>query len=157
FPGLLLAVVIVAVLGPGLLNVMIAVGLAGIPSYVRLVRGQVLSAAQNEYVEAARALGAGSRRIMAGHILPNIFSPVLVVGTMGLAGAIQATAALSYLRMGAQPPEPVWGTMVAEAQVFIYNAWWLAAAPGAAIALAVLGFNLLGDGLRDVLDPRTRR
>jgi len=157
FPGLLLAVVIVAILGPGLVNVMIAVGLAGIPSYVRLVRGQVLSAAQNEYVEAARALGAGSRRIMVGHILPNISSPVLVVGTMGLAGAIQATAALSYLGMGAQPPEPVWGTMVAEAQVFIYNAWWLAAAPGVAIALAVLGFNLFGDGLRDLLDPRTRR
>lgn len=156
-PGLLLAVVIVAVLGPGLQNVMIAVGLAGIPTYARLVRGQVLAAAEQEYVEAARAMGAGSRRIMLRHIMPNIVAPVLVVGTMGLAGAIQATAALSYLGMGAQPPDPVWGTMVAEAQVFIYNAWWLAAAPGVVIALAVLGFNLFGDGLRDLLDPRTRR
>lgn len=157
FPGLLLAVVIVALLGPGLQNVMIAVGLAGIPAYVRLVRGQVLSAAENDYVEAARAMGAAPGRIVLRHILPNIVSPVLVVATLGLAGAIQATAALSYLGMGAQPPEPVWGTMVAEAQVFIYNAWWMAAAPGLAIALAVLGFNLFGDGLRDLLDPRTRR
>lgn len=156
FPGLLLALAIVAVLGPGLTSVMLAVGIAGVPAYVRLVRGQVLAARQQEFVEAARAVGAHPWRIMLRHVLPNILSPVVVVATLGMAGAIQATASLSYLGLGAQPPEPAWGTMVAEGQAYIFNAWWMPTIPGLAIALAVLGFNLFGDGLRDLLDPRTR-
>jgi peptide/nickel transport system permease protein len=154
FPGLLLALVIVAVLGPGQFNVMLAVGLGGVPGYSRLVRGEVLSAKNREYVEAARALGSSDWRMMFRHVLPNILSPVVVLATLGTAGAIQATAALSYLGMGAQPPTPSWGTMIAEGQSFLYNAWWMPTMPGVAIAICVLGFNLFGDGLRDLLDPK---
>jgi peptide/nickel transport system permease protein len=157
FPGLLLALAIVAVLGPGLMNVMLAVGLGGVPGYIRLVRGEVLSARNREYVEAARALGASDRRMMLLHVLPNILSPIVVVATLGTAGAILATASLSFLGMGAQPPTPAWGTMIAEGQSFLYNAWWMPTMPGVAIALCVLGFNLFGDGLRDLLDPKTSR
>jgi peptide/nickel transport system permease protein len=157
FPGLLLALAIVAVLGPGQFNVMLAVGLGGVPGYIRLVRGEVLAVKNREYVEAARALGASDRRMMYRHVLPNILSPVVVVATLGTAGAIQATAALSFLGMGAQPPTPAWGTMIAEGQSFLYNAWWMPTMPGLAIAVCVLGFNLFGDGLRDLLDPKTVR
>jgi peptide/nickel transport system permease protein len=154
FPGLLLALVIVAVLGPGQFNVMLAVGLGGVPGYSRLVRGEVLSAKNREYVEAARALGSSDWRMMFRHVLPNILSPIVVLATLGTAGAIQATAALSFLGMGAQPPTPSWGTMIAEGQSFLYNAWWMPTMPGVAIAICVLGFNLFGDGLRDLLDPK---
>ncbi|MDB4896484.1 MAG: binding-protein-dependent transport system inner rane component [Firmicutes bacterium] len=157
FPGLLLALAIVAVLGPGQFNVMLAVGLGGVPGYIRLVRGEVLAVKNREYVEAARALGASDRRMMYRHVLPNILSPVVVVATLGTAGAIQATAALSFLGMGAQPPTPAWGTMIAEGQSFLYNAWWMPTMPGLAIAVCILGFNLFGDGLRDLLDPKTVR
>lgn len=157
FPGLLLALAIVAVLGPGQQNVMLAVGIGGVPAYIRLVRGEVLAARNREYVEAARALGASTWRMMFSHVLPNILSPIVVVSTLGIAGAIQATAALSFLGMGAQPPTPAWGTMISEGQSFLYNAWWMPTVPGLAIALSVLGFNLFGDGLRDLLDPRTSR
>jgi peptide/nickel transport system permease protein len=157
FPGLLLALAIVAVLGPGQFNVMLAVGLGGVPGYIRLVRGEVLAVKYREYVEAARALGASDRRMMYRHVLPNILSPIVVVATLGTAGAIQATAALSFLGMGAQPPTPAWGTMIAEGQSFLYNAWWMPTIPGVAIGVCVLGFNLFGDGLRDLLDPKTVR
>lgn len=155
FPGLLLALVVVAVLGPGLNNVVLAVGIGGIPGYVRLVRGQVLAVKEREFVEAGRAMGAGDWRLMLRHILPNILSPIVVVVTLGTAGAIQATAALSFLGMGAQPPAPVWGTMVAEAQSYLFNGWWMSVFPGGIIALATLGLNLFGDGLRDLTDPRS--
>lgn len=157
FPGLLLALAIVAILGPGQFNVMLAVGLGGVPGYIRLVRGEVLSAKNREYVEAARALGASDWRMMFRHVLPNILSPVVVLATLGTAGAIQATASLSFLGMGAQPPTPAWGTMIAEGQAFLFNAWWMPTVPGLAIAICVLGFNLFGDGLRDLLDPKTSR
>lgn len=156
FPGLLLALALVAVLGPGLINVMIAVGISGIPAYARLVRGEVLSVKSRDYVTAARGMGAPAGHIMLRHLLPNIASRVIVVATLSIAGAILDTAALSYLGLGAQPPTPAWGTMLADGQRYISEAWWLPTAPGVLIALTVLGFNLLGDGLRDLTDPAGR-
>ena len=156
FPGLLLSLAIVAALGPSLVNVMIAVGVSWSPSYVRLVRGSVLSAKQNLYVDAAYSIGAGSMRIMFVHLLPNVFAPVLVLSTLGVAGSIITAASLSYLGMGAQPPTPEWGLMLSQGRSLLQIAWWITTFPGMVIMLTVLAINLVGDGLRDALDPRLK-
>ena len=156
FPTLLLALAVVATFGPSLVNLVAAITLAYVPIFSRVVRGSVLSAKQNDYVQAARALGAPARRVMVREILPNVLAPVIVQATFNLSTAIMIEAALSFLGLGVQPPAPSWGTMLSEARSFMELDPWLAIAPGSAITLAVLGFNLLGDGLRDVLDPRLR-
>jgi len=154
FPGILLALAIVSVLTPGLTNVMIAVGLSAVPTYARLVRGSVLSARENLYVEAARALGSRDPSILVRYILPNVVAPLVVTATLGLGTAILAAAALSFLGLGSQPPQPEWGRMLSEGRDYLREAWWVSTFPGLGIMLTVLGMNLLGDGLRDVLDPR---
>lgn len=157
FPGLLLALAVVAILGPGLYQVMIAVGITRIPQFARLVRGSTLSIKEKEYVEAQRALGSPDVRILLAHIVPNIVAPVIVYATLSLATALLASAGLSFLGLGAQPPIPDWGGMVSEGRAYLRSAWWIGVYPGAAIMITVLGFNLLGDGLRDALDPKLRR
>jgi peptide/nickel transport system permease protein len=154
FPGILLAIAIVAVLGPGLDNVMIAVGIEAIPAYVRTVRASTLSVREHEFVLAARASGAPARRIMALHILPNVLAPIVVLATVGVGLAILTAAGLSFIGIGAQPPTPEWGSMLATARTYVRDAPWIAAFPGLAIVGLVLALNLLGDGLRDALDPR---
>jgi peptide/nickel transport system permease protein len=156
FPGLLLAMAIVAVLGPGLRNAMIAVGIALIPSFARMVRGSVLSAKNDVYVEAARAMGSNDLRLMTRHILPNILMPILVLATIGVAWAILIGASLSFLGLGAQPPYPEWGRDLSDGRNFLSIAWWMTTFPGMAIMATILSINLLGDGLREVLDPRLR-
>lgn len=155
FPDLILALALVAVLGPSLRNVMIAIGISSIPVYARVMRGQVLSLREKEYVEAARAAGSGHLRIVFLHILPNALSPIVVIATLGIASAILAGAALSFIGMGAQPPSPEWGSMLARGREFLRNEWWIATFPGIFIGMTVLGFNLLGDGLRDAFDSRS--
>jgi len=155
FPDLLLALAIVAVLGPSLINVMIAVGIGSIPLYARLVRGQVLSLKKKEYVESAHASGALARRIIFVHILPNSLSPLIVVASLGFAGAVLSGAALSFIGMGAQPPSPEWGSMLSAGRSYLRHEWWIATFPGLALAITAFGFNLLGDGLRDAFDPRS--
>lgn len=154
FPGLLLALVIAGILGPSLMNIMIALAIVGWTRYARVVRGSVLSVKQQEYVTVSQLMGRGRIHIVFRHILPNVMGPVVVLATIDMAGVILATAALSFLGLGAQPPTPEWGTMISEGRHFLRDAWWVVNFPGLAIMLAVLGFNLLGDGLRDVLDPR---
>jgi peptide/nickel transport system permease protein len=156
FPGILLALAIVGVLGPNLRNLMIAVGISNIPYYARLVRGSVLVAKEQLYVEAARVIGVPVRLILARHILPNVIAPIIVAGTLGMGGAILAAAALSFIGLGSQPPAPEWGRMLSEGRDYLRHAWWISTFPGLAIMLTVLGVNLLGDGLRDALDPRLR-
>jgi ABC-type dipeptide/oligopeptide/nickel transport system permease subunit len=157
FPGYLLAIAIVAFLGPGLEKGMIAIGIVGIPVYARLTRSAVLSVAQKEYILASQAVGEGHRRIMSRHVFPNILSPIIVQGTMGLASAILYGAALGFLGLGAIPPEPEWGAMLGDSYKYLSSgAWWAVLFPGLAIMFCVLGFNLLGDGLRDALDPKLR-
>jgi peptide/nickel transport system permease protein len=156
FPGILLALAIVSVLTPGLTNVMIAVGLSAVPTYARLVRGSVLAARENLYVEAARALGTRDPSILTRYILPNVVAPLVVTATLGLGTAILASAALSFLGLGSQPPQPEWGRMLSEGRDYLREAWWISTFPGLGIMLTVLGMNLLGDGLRDVLDPRLK-
>ncbi|MED4586540.1 ABC transporter permease [Brevibacillus choshinensis] len=153
-PALLLAIAIIAVLGPGLTNAMIAIVIAVIPSYVRVVRASVLTIREKEYIEAVRALGIKDAVILAKHILPNILSPIIVLMTLQFGSSILAAAALSFLGLGAQPPVPEWGAMVYVGKAFLGQAWWMSMFPGMAIMLVVLGFNLLGDGLRDALDPK---
>jgi ABC-type dipeptide/oligopeptide/nickel transport system permease subunit len=156
FPTLLLSLAVVATLGGSVGNLILAITLAYIPIFSRVVRGSVLSVKQNEFVEASRALGARDGRIMLTAILPNVLAPVIVQATFNLSTAIMIEAALSFLGLGVQPPQPSWGTMLSEARNFMELDPWLAVAPGGAITIAVLGFNLFGDGLRDVLDPRLR-
>jgi len=156
FPFLLLAIAIVAVLGPGLTNAMLAIAIVNIPAYARVIRSSVLSVKEEEYVTAARAVGTGTGRILSHHIMPNAISPIIVLGTLGIGTAILETAALSFLGLGAQPPAPEWGAMLASERAQIFSAPHLLFFPGLAIMLTVLGFNLLGDGLRDALDPRLR-
>jgi ABC-type dipeptide/oligopeptide/nickel transport system permease subunit len=157
FPTYLLAIAIVAFLGPGLEKGMIAIGVVGIPVFARLVRSTVLSVAQKEYILAAQATGEGHARIIFRHILPNTLSPVIVQATMGLASAILSAAALGFLGLGAIPPEPEWGAMLGDSYKYLSSgSWWAVLFPGLAIMLSVLGFNLLGDGLRDALDPKLR-
>jgi ABC-type dipeptide/oligopeptide/nickel transport system permease subunit len=156
FPTVLLALAIVVIMGPGLRNVMLAVGIISIPTYARIVRGAVLSEASREYVIASRALGAGHPRVLFVHVLPNCLSPLIVAASLGIGTAILEAAALGFLGLGAQPPLAEWGLMLSDNRQKLFSEWWLVAAPGVAIMLTVLGFNLLGDGLRDVLDPRLR-
>ena len=155
-PGILLAITIVFALGPSLVNVMIAVGVASMPQYARVVRASVLSAKQLPYVEAARAAGARDPLIMARHILPNVFAPVLVLATLGLGSAVLSVAALSFLGLGAAPPTPEWGLLISDGRGVLRRAWWVATFPGFAIMVTVLAVNLMGDGLRDAMDPRLR-
>ena len=153
-PFLILAIALAAFLGPSLTNAMIAIGLSATPIFIRLTRGQVLSVKTEDYVEGARAIGLSDIAIMWRYILPNVFAPVLVQATLTVATAIIAEASLSFLGLGQQPPDPSWGSMLNVAKNFMTQAPWMAWWPGAAIFLVVLGFNLLGDGLRDALDPR---
>jgi ABC-type dipeptide/oligopeptide/nickel transport system permease subunit len=156
FPGILLAIAIVAVLGPGLTNLMIAIGTFSVPLYARLIRGSTLATKNLTYVEAARALGADDVRIITRHILPNVVAPLIVITTLRVATAILAAASLSFLGLGAQPPDPEWGAMLNSARRFLRVAWWMSVFPGMAITVVVLAMNLVGDALRDVLDPRLR-
>lgn len=156
FPSILLALSIVAALGPGLTNAMIAVGVSWIPYFVRLVRATVIAARTNVYVEAARVVGCGDGRILVVHILPNVLAPVLVLCTLGVAAAILVGASLSFLGLGAQPPTPEWGAMLNDGRNVLRLAPWVATFPGLAIMVTVLAMNLLGDGLRDALDPRMK-
>jgi peptide/nickel transport system permease protein len=156
FPAVLSALLVSAVFGPGVLISMVAVGIAYVPVFARLTRASVLALRPQEFVTAARALGARDGALLWRHVLPNTVSPLIVQATISFPLAILAEAALSYLGLGTQPPQPSWGLMLREAQNFLQLAPWFAVFPGAAIALAVLGFNLLGDGLRDLLDPRAR-
>ncbi|EAS51656.1 permease protein, ABC-type peptide transporter [Aurantimonas manganoxydans SI85-9A1] len=157
FPSLLLALVLVAVLGPGLTNAMIAISLVLQPHFVRLTRASVMAEKQREYVTAARVVGAGPLRLMLVTILPNCLGPLIVQATLSFSNAILDAAALGFLGMGAQPPTPEWGTMLAEAREFILRAWWVVTFPGLAILITVLAINLVGDGLRDALDPKMKR
>lgn len=155
FPGLLLAIALVAVLGPSLGNVLFALTVIGWVGYARLVRGQVLRAREFEYVQAARALGAGTRRVLWRHVIPTAIPAVVVQATLGMAGAIIGEAALSFLGLGVQPPTPSWGTMLNGGRAHLLDAPHLTIFPGVAIALLVLGFNFVGDGLRDLTDPKS--
>ena len=157
FPYLLLALIIVAALGPGLFNSMIAIGIVYTPQYARLIRGQVLSIKTTEFVLAAQAIGAGRLRIMLRHVLPNSFTPLLVMATLHAGTVVVETAGLSFLGMGSQPPSPDWGAILSEGQSYFLTSWWIATFPGLAIFAVVLGFNLLGDALRDHFDPRRRK
>ncbi|MEO9339314.1 ABC transporter permease subunit [Mesorhizobium sp. SB112] len=157
FPSLLLALVLVAVLGPGLTNAMIAIALVLQPHFVRLTRAAVMAEKNREYVTAAKVAGAGRLRLMFFTILPNCLAPLIVQGTLSFSNAILDAAALGFLGMGAQPPTPEWGTMLAEAREFILRAWWVVTFPGLAILITVLAINLMGDGLRDALDPKLKR
>jgi dipeptide transport system permease protein len=157
FPSLLLALVLVAILGPGLLNAMIAIALVLQPHFVRLTRAAVMSERNRDYVIAAKVAGAGHFRLMFKTILPNCLAPLIVQATLAFSNAILDAAALGFLGMGAQPPTPEWGTMLAEAREFILRAWWVVTFPGLAILITVLAINLVGDGLRDALDPKLKR
>jgi peptide/nickel transport system permease protein len=157
-PGILLALAIVTIRGePNLTNLMVAVGISGIPTYARLVRGSVLAARENLYVDAARVLGAPTRTILFRHLLPNVIAPVIVAATLGTGTAILAAASLSFLGLGSQPPSPEWGRMLSEGRGYLRDQWWISTFPGLAIMVTVLAMNLLGDGLRDALDPRLKR
>lgn len=156
FPYLLLALIIVAALGPSLTNSMIAIGIVYTPQYARLIRGQVLAVRAADYVRAARAIGTSRPRIMLRHVLPNSFSPVIVMATLQAGSVVVETAGLAFLGLGAQPPSPDWGALLADGHNYFLTAWWMATFPGLAIFCVVLGFNLVGDALRDQLDPRRR-
>jgi peptide/nickel transport system permease protein len=156
FPGLVLQIAIAGLLRPSLTNAMIAIGFASLPGFSRLARGPTLSVAAQDYVQAARVIGASDFRIIIRYVLPNIAAPVIVQATLSLSAAILAEAALSFLGLGTQPPDPSWGIMLSDGRAFLEIAPWIAVFPGLAIFLAVLGFNLAGDGLRDILDPELR-
>jgi ABC-type dipeptide/oligopeptide/nickel transport system permease subunit len=155
-PGVLLAIAIVAVLGPGIVNVMVAVGISSVPVFARLARGSVLVVRETEYVEAVHALGGSAGRVLFQHILPNIAAPLLVMASLHMASAILTAAGLSYLGLGAQPPMPEWGAMLSRGREYLRTAPHIATYPGLAIFISVMGFNFLGDGLRDALDPRLK-
>src|SRR5512139_1361779 len=155
-PGLLLALAIVGALGPGIKNAMLALSIVWWPGYVRLVQGKTLALREELYVEAARSLGASKTRLLFSHILPNCASPIIVKASMDMGMAILFAANLGFIGVGAQPPEPEWGAMISAGRNYLPEHWWLATFPGLAILITVLGFNLLGDGLRDVLDPQSR-
>jgi len=156
FPSILLAIAIMAMMGPGLVNCMIAVGIVGVPTYARLVRGSILQIKETEYVQAARAVGNRELRVLARHVLPNTLAPLIVQATLGVGSAILEAAALGFLGLGAQRPQPEWGLMLADGRRFLTTHPHVCTFPGLAIMLVVLGFNLFGDGLRDALDPRLR-
>ncbi|QGW80476.1 ABC transporter permease subunit [Variovorax paradoxus] len=156
-PSLLMAIVIVAILGPGLINAMVAVAIVVLPHYVRITRAAVIAEISRDYVTAARVSGAGTLRLMFREVLPNCAAPLIVQASLGISTAILDAAALGFIGLGAQPPSPEWGTMLADAREFVLRAWWVVTFPGLAILAAVLAFNLLGDGLRDALDPKLKR
>jgi peptide/nickel transport system permease protein len=155
-PGLLLALAIVGALGPGITNAMIALSIVWWPGYVRLVQGKTLALREEAFVEAAKSLGVSRPRIIFGHILPNCTSPIMVKASMDMGMAILFAASLGFIGVGAQPPEPEWGAIISVGRNYLPERWWMATFPGLAILVTVLGFNLLGDGLRDVLDPQSR-
>jgi len=157
FPFLILAIIIAAVLGPGIVNVMIALGSVSWLSYARIVRAEVLSVKERDYINAARAMGASNLRILFRHVLINCMASVLVLATLQMASALIAAASLSFLGMGVQPPQPGWGAMLNDAQEYLREAWWYSFFPGMAIVITVLGINFVGDGMRDALDPKMRR
>ena len=157
FPSLLLAIVVVAILGPSLTNAIFAVAIVVLPHYVRLTRAAAVNELSKDYVTASRIAGAGMLRLMVKTVLPNCMAPLIVQATLGFSSAILDAAALGFIGLGAQPPTPEWGTMLADAQSFIRRAWWVVTFPGVAILTTVLAFNLLGDGLRDALDPKLKR
>jgi len=157
FPTILLAILVVTVVGPGLYNAMLAVGVAQVPLYARLVRGLILKLKEKEFVDAAKALGVSNSRIIIRHILPNCLSPLLVQTTLNIASAILSAAALGFLGLGAQPPTPEWGAMLSKGRLYMRVAPHIMTFPGLAIMLTVLAFNLMGDGLRDAMDPRMSR
>ncbi|RLG72522.1 MAG: ABC transporter permease [Methanobacteriota archaeon] len=157
FPAIVLAIAIMTIFEkPSINNAMIAIGIVNIPRYARVVRGAVLSTKQNEYVEAVKALGASNLRIIFKHVLPNCLAPIIVYSTLGVATAILEAAALSFLGLGSQPPTPDWGAMLADGREYLMEAWHVSTFPGIAIVVTVLGFNMLGDGLRDVMDPHLK-
>ncbi|QDQ00184.1 ABC transporter permease [Lysinibacillus fusiformis] len=156
FPSILLAIAVVAVLGPSLQNALIAIAIINVPNFGRLIRSKVLSVKEEEYIVAAKAIGMRDMRILFSHILPNSMTPVIVQGTLAIATAIIEAAALGFLGLGAQAPAPEWGKMLADARIYLLNAPWTMIFPGLAIMLTVLGFNLMGDGLRDALDPKMK-
>ncbi|EOD00982.1 ABC transporter permease [Caldisalinibacter kiritimatiensis] len=156
-PSILLAIAIVTALGPNLTNLMIAVGISSVPQYARIVRASVLSIRDQEFIEAARAIGASDSRIIFKHIIPNALAPVIVQGTLGVAGAILSTAGLSFIGLGIQPPAPEWGAMLAGGRAYLRYAWHVTTFPGLAIMITILALNFLGDGLRDALDPRLKQ
>jgi peptide/nickel transport system permease protein len=155
-PGLLLALAIVGALGPGIKNAMLALSIVWWPGYVRLVQGKTLSLREEAFVEAAKSIGTSKRRIIFSHILPNCTSPIIVKASMDMGMAILFAANLGFIGVGAQPPEPEWGAMISTGRNYLPDQWWMATFPGLAILITVLGFNLLGDGLRDILDPQSR-
>jgi len=155
-PGLLLALAIVGALGPGIKNAMLALSIVWWPGYVRLVQGKTLSLREESYVEAAKSIGASKLRVIFSHILPNCTSPIIVKASMDMGMAILFAANLGFIGVGAQPPIPEWGTMISTGRNYLPDHWWMATFPGMAILITVLGFNLLGDGLRDILDPQSR-
>jgi len=157
FPGILLALVVIAALGIGLEKVVVAVGISLIPGFARITRGSVLSIREELYIEAVRSVGAGNFRIMLKHVLPNAIGPVIVFATLQLGTAILTAAGLSFLGLGAQPPTPEWGLMCSQGRKFLGLAWWISTFPGLALTVLVISLNLIGDGLRDALDPRTRK
>jgi dipeptide transport system permease protein len=156
-PSLLLAVAVVAIIGPGLINTMLAIAIVALPGYVRLTRASALGELQKEYVTASRVAGAGTPRLMFSQVLPNCTAPLIVQATLGFSSAILDAAALGFLGLGVQPPAAEWGAMLASARDYIDNAWWIVTMPGLAILISVLAINLLGDGLRDALDPKLKR
>ena len=156
FPGILLAIAIVAALGTGLINVVMAVAIFSVPTFARITRGAVLAVREADYVAASRAIGSSHPRVILKAILPNIVSPLIVYASLRLATSILTAATLSFLGLGAQPPTPEWGAMISEARTYLYSARYLSVVPGVAIFVTVFAFNLLGDGLRDALDPRSR-
>ena len=157
FPDILFVIAVVAILGPSLNTVILALGFLSIPAYARIVRGSVMSARQETYVEAARSVGVNNARIMTRHILPNVVAPLIILSSMRFGSALLTGAGLSFIGLGAQPPEPEWGAILSADRIYMYQAPWITVFPGLAIAVFVLGVNMLGDGLRDVLDPRLTR
>ena len=157
FPDILFVIAVVAILGPSLNTVILALGFLSIPAYARIVRGSVLSARQETYVEAARSVGVPNSRIMSRHILPNVVAPLIILSSMRFGSALLTGAGLSFIGLGAQPPEPEWGAILSGGRIYMYQAPWITVFPGLAIAIFVLGVNMLGDGMRDVLDPRLTR
>jgi peptide/nickel transport system permease protein len=156
FPGILLALVVIAILGTNLSSAMIAVGVSGMPIFIRVVRGSTLSAREYQYVEAARVVGCGNFRILFRHVMPNVAAPIIVLATLGIPSAIIAGAALSFLGLGIKPPTADWGEMLSNGRSFMSTAWWLSTFPGLALMIMVMAINLFGDGLRDALDPRMK-
>lgn len=156
-PSILLAIAIVSALGPSMINLMIAISVSSVPTYARIVRASVLSIRDQEFIEAAKAIGASNTRIIFKHIIPNALAPVIVQGTLGVAKAILSIAGLSFIGLGIQPPAPEWGSMLSGGRQYLRYAWWVTTFPGLAIMITILSLNLLGDGLRDALDPRLKQ